>query len=64
MEEVQPEGCVPEVSWEVSWESSAHDSMLPIVRRTEDSAKDLARLQRAAGFKTRIQRVERTEVDF
>jgi hypothetical protein len=55
--------CTPEVSFKVQWHSPVAGAS-EVVRRDYGAAIDLARLQRAAGFKTRLKRVEETEIDF
>lgn len=65
VEGMQPDECTPEVSWEVSWESKLGGIVFPSVeRRDQGTAIALAREQRAAGFKTKLRRVEKTEIDF
>lgn len=60
----KPDECTPIVSWKVQWVSKQGRMNEPIFRRSQADAIDLARLQRAAGFKTKLFRVEETEIDF
>lgn len=70
MNGMQPDECTPEVNWEVVWFpklpslEAAMANPTTIIRRDQGKAIDLATAQRAAGFKTKLIRVERTEVDF
>lgn len=52
--------------YRVEWKSKIQD-LLPVTRltrRTIESAMDLAADQRRRGFKTKLFRVEETEIDF
>ena len=64
MEGMQPDECTPEVSWKVRWFSPVVKDWLSQTRRLQIDAFELATKQRAAGFKTKLFRIEQTEVDF
>lgn len=67
---MQPDECTPEVSWEVVWLpklpslEAAMANPTRITRRDQRIAIELATAQRAAGFETKLFRIEKTEVDF
>lgn len=67
---MQPDECTPEVSWEVVWLprfrslEAAMANQIRIIRRDQLKAIKIAKAQRAAGFETKLFRMEKTEVDF
>lgn len=65
-EGVQPYECSTAVHYRVEWKSKIKDavSVTSLVRRDIRTAMDLAADQRRRGFKTKLIRVEETELDF
>lgn len=51
------------VYWRISWKSKVN-GVTSVTRRDPKSAIDLAEEQRRRGFKTKLVRVEETELDF
>lgn len=69
-EGIQPHENTPEICYEISWKSKvplATTEDFPVhtlIRRDPGSAMELANKQKAAGFETKLHRVERTELEF
>jgi hypothetical protein len=56
--------CTPEVQFVVRWWSPVAKEWLSQTRRVQLDAIELAKKQKKAGFKTRLFRIETTEIDF
>lgn len=55
----------PVVSFQIVWKSKLKDAAPTIwEHRSEHRAKEIASTQTAAGFDTKLYRVEKTEIDF
>lgn len=61
---MQPDECTPEVTWEVRWKNKVNGDLSVFQRRSQSVAVELATKQRAAGFDTKLFRIEKTETDF
>lgn len=64
MNGMQPDECTPTISWMVQWKSGQGGMSIPVLRRDQGDAIELAKAQRFAGFETKLYRIEQTEVDF
>lgn len=61
----KPDGCTPEVSWEVCWPSAyAEGQITHVPRRDQGAAIDLAKRMKHFGADAKLYRIERTEIDF
>jgi hypothetical protein len=64
VEGMQPDECTTETFWEVCWKSKMYEDIVHKVKRDQERAYEVAKLQKEAGFETKLYRVERTELDF